>query len=406
MQVFKTAMRTSLRHPVYLTVYAVFLSLLGVFIAQSIPFSSNDAFSPHDTAYAVIDRDGSDLSRGLAAFLETQGNPVEVADDELAMQDAVAKGKTAFLIIIPQNYEQDFFETARNGDDAPIAETVYSFYSSEGGLMNQSVEEYLGLARAQAAIGAESSAATVVEKTAATMKETAQVDSVQSGTTAPESARFVFYLQWGTYTLFASIVVCASIGFSALNRTDVRRRNLTSPQSSLSLGAQSFAAGLVIAVLVWTWTIVLGVAVFHDAVAQISGIGLALMLTASFSFVFVPLSLAYLLGQIRIGEGAGNAIGNILGMAISFLGGAWVSYDLMCPSVQIIAQFFPGIWYTNALQEASGFVSPTLEELAPYLSDVGVLLLFAVTIFATGLVVGRARMRSSEAGGNAAAATS
>ena len=39
------------------------------------------------------------------------------------------------------------------------------------------------------------------------------------------------------------------------------------------------------------------------------------------------------------------------------------------------------------------------------LGDMGVLLLFTVAIFAVALVVGRIRVQSAEAGGNAAAAT-
>ena len=38
MQVFKTAIKTVLRHPMYLIVYAGFLSMMGVFIASGLTF--------------------------------------------------------------------------------------------------------------------------------------------------------------------------------------------------------------------------------------------------------------------------------------------------------------------------------------------------------------------------------
>ena len=75
MQVFKTAIKTVLRHPMYLIVYAGFLSMMGVFIASGLTFGgTNDSeFSPYETKFAVIDRDGSALSDGLAAYLREQG---------------------------------------------------------------------------------------------------------------------------------------------------------------------------------------------------------------------------------------------------------------------------------------------------------------------------------------------
>ena len=39
MQVFKTAIKTVLRHPMYLIVYAGFLSMMGVFIARTMASS-------------------------------------------------------------------------------------------------------------------------------------------------------------------------------------------------------------------------------------------------------------------------------------------------------------------------------------------------------------------------------
>ena len=52
MQVFKAALRVVLRHPLYLLVYAVFLSFMGVLMASSLPFGeAEDAeFVGHRTA--------------------------------------------------------------------------------------------------------------------------------------------------------------------------------------------------------------------------------------------------------------------------------------------------------------------------------------------------------------------
>ena len=55
----------------------------------------------------------------------------------------------------------------------------------------------------------------------------------------------------------------------------------------------------------------------------------------------------------------------------------------------------------------SSWEAPTPEALGPILGDMGVLLLFTAAIFAIALgVIGRVRVQSAEAGGNAAASRS
>lgn len=407
MQVFKTAIRTVLRHPMYLIVYAGFLSLMGVLIASGLTFGSADdtGFSPYVTKFAVIDRDGSTFSEGLTAYLRGQGTEVSVEDNEMALQDAVAKGQSAYTLIIPEGFGNALADAARTGGEPPTLDTVYSYYSTEGNLMDQMVNEYLSIASAYAGLEGTASLGDIVKHTDEIMAKTAETASVETGGTSSEAQRFVFYLQWGTYTLFASIIVCVGVLTTTLNRTDLRRRNLVSPVSSLSYGLQMAAGSLLVMGAVWLWTICLGLVVFGKAASMISDVGLVLIIVASFVFATVPLSVGYLLGQLGVGEFASNALGNILGMVISFLGGAWISFDLLDPSVQAIAHFSPAYWYTNALQGAADMTTASPDAMISILVNVGVLLLFTAAIFAVGLVVGHLRVQSSEAGGNAGAAS-
>lgn len=407
MQVFKTAVKTVFRHPLYLLVYTVFLSMMGILMASSLPFGEGEdaQFAQFQTKFSVIDRDGSDLSRGLTSYLGEHGIEVPLEDTEIALQDAVAKGQSSYVLIVPEGFGDALVYAARTGTDAPELETVYSYYSLEGSLMDQQVNEYVGIARAYAGLSLDASQAAVVTHANDVMAESASVETVQLGGGTSEAQRFVFYLDWGTYTLFATIIVCVGLLMSTVNRTDLKRRNLVSPVPSLTYNLQVAAASLVVMTGVWLWTVGVGLIVFAESVAQISGVGLVFMLVLAYVFATVPLAIGYLLGQLGVGEFASNAIGNIAGMVVSFLGGVWISFDLLDPVVQAVAHFSPAYWYTNALQMASELgAAPTFDALAPILGNMGVLLLFTAAIFAVALVVGRLRVQSTEAGGNAGAA--
>lgn len=100
--------------------------------------------------------------------------------------------------------------------------------------MDQMVNSYLGIAGAYAGLEGSASQGDIVQHAAEAMAESAETDSVEVGGTSSEAQRFVFFLQWGTYTLFASIIVCVGVMMTTLNRTDLRRRNLVSRLPSLS----------------------------------------------------------------------------------------------------------------------------------------------------------------------------
>lgn len=405
MQVFKAAVRIVMDHPVYLLVYVGFLSLMGVFITSSINIGGNGSeYSATLTPYAVIDRDGSELSEGLAAFLEQNGQAVAVDDDAFAMQDAVATGYVRYLLIIPEGYGADFFEAAREGRDTPTLESTYSFGTIAGALVDEQVNQYLGLVGAAAALEPDAAVHTVLDRAADAATGSVEVETMQSPNAGIPADQFAFYLQWGAYTTTAAIVVSVGLLMSAFNRTDLYRRNLVSPVSTLHLGLQKAVACLLVTVAVWAVTCGIGFAAFGSTLADVPAGAVGLVLLSAFVFSLVPLSIGFLLGQLGASEMMANAVGNIAGMVMSFLGGAWISLELLGPEIQTLARFIPTSWYTEAVSKSVHLTDVTLATAAPILGDLGIISLFAIALFTAALAAGRLRMRTSEAGGNAGAA--
>lgn len=404
MQVFKTALRVVLTHPVYVIVYVGFLSLLGLFVAMGVtPDADAGRYEASKAPFAVVDRDSSLLSEHLAAFLEEHGQRVDVADEPFVLQDAVATGQTRCVLVVPEGYEQAFLEAARTGADEPAIESAFSYGTMAGTLIDQQANQYLGLVRTAAALEPDASAAEVLARADEAAAHSVDVETMQTKDGAVPADRFAFYLQWCAYTLTAAIIVCVSLLMSAFNRTDVLRRTQVGPMSSMRLGLHKAAASLLVTVAVWVVTCGIGLAAFGHTLEGVPGGAVALMLAASFAFALVPLALGFLLGQLGVGEATANAVGNIGGMVMTFMGGAWVSLDLLGAEMQTVAKFFPTYWYTQAVTESVHLGEVTWDAAAPVLAAIGIVALFAAAIFAVALAAGRVRMRSAEAGGNAAA---
>ena len=277
-------------------------------------------------------------------------------------------------------------------------ETVFSYYSMEGELVDQSVNGFLGMVRSLAMASPETPTADIIDRAANYSSERAQVAVIEQSTAISKSDRFVFYLQWSTYTLFAGITVCVGLLVTTLGRVDVRRRNLSSPLNFASYNLQLGAACMAVTLLAWAWTFCLGLVAFPDAAGQIEPGGLALCALSMLAYCMVPLALGFLLGQVGANGIVCNATGNIVGMVISFFGGAWISLDLMTPEIVTLAHLLPGYWYSSACSAAAHapaiMDSATLELV---LGHVGVLLLFALALLC---------LQTSEAGGNRAAEAS
>ena len=85
-----------------------------------------------------------------------------------------------------------------------------------------------------------------------------------------------------------------------------------------------------------------------------------------------------------------NGVGNLLGMLMTFLGGAWMPLSLMSPTVQAAAHFVPTYWVNDAVSSAlaADLTPATLGNVA---CDLGVTALIAVAIAAVGLALSRTK---------------
>ncbi len=402
MRAFECALRIMRGNVVFLLVYIVGLSFMGLFMAQSLSFPGTDEMlDEKSAAFSVVDRDGSALTKGLKAFLEDRGVSVVVEDSRQAFQDAVAKGQTDYLLVVPEGYGETFREAALAGEDEPQMEVVYSYYAAEGALMDQAVAAYLSCVRTLMLAHPDWTLSAVAQAAAQAMDQRVDVQMISTDASVSEADRFVFFLQWSTYTLFAGIVVCIGLLISTVNRADVRRRNLASPLSYASYNVQLALACAVIAAAAVAWTFALGLVAFPDAVQAIAPEGLAFCALTLAVYASMALAFGFMLGQFGISALMCNAFGNIFGMLISFLGGAWVAIDLLSPGVQALAHWLPGFWYTDACQKAAHLSDSA--GLQDVLTDVGVLVLFAAAFLAVGFAAAKRRLQTSEAGGNRAA---
>ena len=395
MSTFRTSLRIVWGHRLYVLIYLVFISMLGVLAvggASSSPDAEETGFIAAKPTVAVIDRDGSDISRGITEYVCAQGTSINVADDERSIQDAAAEDRASYVLVIPAGYGDALMDAAATGDEVPSLETVVSYQSSAGTLMDLSVRGYLQSAYGFAATVASSQADVVrLASDAAAEKSETTITTA----TEPLTSWLLYYFQFSTYPIFASVTMVVAVLMNSLNERDVRMRSLAAPITSAHRSLQTFLACCVMGLVAWAWICLVGFAL-NDGAATIATapVQVALMCGSLLAYSLVSVTAGFLVGQLGVGEMAANAISNVAGMALSFLGGGWVQLALMPTAVQQAARFFPSYWSTTAANDAFLLTETSGAAVAGVLGEIGVVCLFAVAIFAVSLVIGRSRMRA------------
>ena len=375
MSTFRTSLRIVAAHRVIILVYLLTLSMFGLLMGLSVTDAADEVVDVHATV-AVVDRDGSEVSRGVTRYLESVGESRPLEDSRQAMQDATAQNRISYILVIPAGYGQALQASARQSGEPPALETVVNYESAAGSLMDVRTTSYLEQVRTYMGAVTDDPARAVALADAA-MEHTAAAELVpQESTPLPHS--LLVFAQFSLYPLTAFAIVSVSTLMASLGRRAVRSRLSAAPVSGWERGRGLLGSCLVVGLVGWAWILCLGV------------VGAALG-----AYTLVPVSLGFLLGQLGLGENAANVIANIGGLALSFLGGAWISSDLMPAALVTVARFTPTYWANRAMTGAADVTSVSADTVLPLLADCGVCALFAVALLSVGLAVGRTRARSA-----------
>lgn len=390
MPTFKTYMRILLAHRIYIVIYLVITSITGIAIGLSTASGSSQHFTATSSRIAIIDHDDSRLSRALSAHVTKGNTVVPLADNKKSVQDALAQDAVSYLLVIPKGWGHDLMVAAVNDGAAPALEASVSYRSGEGFLVDQEVRSYAQGLFGSASLGGSQS--DVVHATDESWGKSIGVSTIgQRATPLPDS--LLNSALFSSYPIFASVTVCIALLMKTLNAKALHGRRVASPQSPRERNVALVAACVCIALVAWAWNFglqvaILGRSAIAQSPAQLGIVGLALL-----AYSLVSASVGFLVGQLGVSENAANAIANIFGMALSFLGGAWTSLSLLPDALVAVAHFTPFYWAYRAIEGASAMRGVSASSVLPLVGYVGVCMLFGIAVLLVGITLGRARTR-------------
>ena len=229
---------------------------------------------------------------------------------------------------------------------------------------------------------------------AAKSRARVKIHATKSDRTLGAADQLGQYLRFGTYAVTSSVIVCVGMVLTAMSEPELRRRLEAGPQASRSRALATLAACAVLTLAVSAVSAAVGLVVLWGSVSTLPTWQVTLAFATNLAFATVPLAIAFLCTQLGAREQVLNAVGNVLGMVMSFMGGAWVPLSIMGSGVVAAAHLVPTFWTNDAITTVLDAAGPTSAVMGTYLTDVGVTLLFAVAFAFAGLVLARTRFRA------------
>lgn len=367
MIVFKNYLKIARTYALTILIYTFIF--LGLNIIVGMYNSSATDYQSTEVNIAIINRDGkSDLVTGLTDYISKNGNLITIKDDQEAMRDALFFRQVDYIMIIPENFNQDFI----SGKDVSIEtmelpDAYNSIYSKN--LLNK----YLNTARLYINSNV-SEFSTMIEQD---LNNTVKV-SLNGQQNDIDFSKVTDYYNFANYMLVTITMVVITMIMVSFNEEKIKRRNLVAPISYQSMNRQLLLGNYTVGFLIWGLYVLFSFILYPQAMFSYNGLLLVINSIALMIFIQV---FSFLLTKFTSNREILSGIGNVIGLGSSFLCGAFVPQSMLSPFVISIAKFLPPYWFIKNNNEIAKIAQFNLDSLNPILINIIIILAFALVVY-------------------------
>ncbi len=382
MQVFKVFCKVTNKHKSQFLIYVIIYLFIAIAMSRSIQESKVMEFDKVSLKVAVENEDQGELGKGLVSYLKGNNQIKKIPAGTEALKDAMYYQEIDYVLVIPQDFTEQF--AAGTGEELLEGTAVPG--SSTASLIENEIRQYLDTVEMYLAAGINASRA--VGLSAADMKREAEVNFLEENDSQPLSSGFYFF-QYVPYVFLVIMILGLGAVMKTFRDKDLSARNKCSAMSFLQQNVQIILGCILFTLAVFAFFMAMAFCLYRTYMCSIQGL---LSAVNALVFSICAASIAWFCVQFVRSMPELNVLSNIFSLSFSFLGGVFVSLELMSEGVQKAAKFIPSYWYVIAnreIQKVESFAQAgSIYQL--YL----VVLVFALAFFAAGLLVNRMKLRT------------
>ena len=385
MTVFRGYLKGALRQKMVILLYLVIFLGLGTLMTMSMEENPTGDYKAQSLKMAVIDRDGTSVSKGLVEYLGKSQELAELEDDRKVLQEELYYGNIQYVLVIPKGFQEELTKTGA-GDGEKLLEGTGRPGSNQSYYAKELAESYLSGVSLYLQAGYQPEEA--AQKMEARQEDEAVTAMAQGSNSMSKVAGTFQYLP---YVLIA--LSCYVIGFVMLDyqKVDIRRRLAVSAVSSARRLAQMLLAFAVIGLAFYVVSfLMVGLMnpgrIFEEPNMQFYALNVLNM-------VIVGLSIAFFVVHAAGTANGVNGLANVIALGMSFICGVFIPDSMLSASVKNLSRFLPVYWYeqSNTILGTHSVLSSSMTE--KIWAGCAWQLLFAAAVLAAAMVVRRIKER-------------
>ena len=387
MQVFKAFFITLKRELVSVFIYFMIFLALSLLLSGNGKKQTEVVYNDAKVKTAVFDRDNTVLSRSLYDYLDKTQELVTIKDDKDSITDELFYRNVEYVLIIKEGFE----ENIKSGKFEDVVENVKVPDSVSGTLLDDKINQYLSALSAYIAGGFSTGEAAA--KALDTADITAQVTLLKVEGKETEKSRAFYYYTYIPYVLIYMLISALGSILLTFRKKDLSWRIKCSALSESGRNAALISASLLFGLACWAVFIVLSLFIYQEDMTGVKGV---LFIINSLVFLFIAMSLTYLISFVVKTSNALDMVSNIIGLGLSFLGGIFVPLEFMSSSVLRFSKFLPTYWYVITNQTIETF-NNSKEQYNTIIRNLGIEAVFALIIFVAAIGLQRFRVLDRQA---------
>lgn len=370
MTVFKNYFKVAKSWLPMMIIYSlIFVGLAAITSTSGV--QAKDTFQASDTHIALINRDSNtELTQVFLQYIKDNACYVDLKDDQNELRDALFFRKVDYIMIIPQNFTEDFLNQKDvKIETMEVPDSYNSIYSQK--LMNR----YLNIAKLY--LKANLSQEDMIENIQKDLHIHSDIEMTNHIQDSHIQDVASFY-NFSNYTLLAIIIVVTSMVMLSFHEDHMMKRNLISKISYQSFNRQLLLANIMMAYGVWLLYVIASFCLYQKTMLTYQGL---LFMFNSFVFVIVILIFSFLLTTLTNNKQIVDGISTVVGLGTSFIAGAFVPQEYLADFVLNIAKMTPSYWFisnNNAIAKLSSF---SWESLQPVIVNMGIVLGFGLLFY-------------------------
>lgn len=382
MQVFKAFFKILNKNKTAMVIYiAIYMALTLVLSGNGAQNDTSD-FSQVALDIGVENQDKGEMGAALVEYLSRENHMKEIPKDREELLDAMYYREMHYVLVIPEDFTEKFIAGQRGelleGTVVPGNSTAY--------LTEMEINEFLKTLGMYVDGGIEPEKA--ARQTLADMQEDASVEflSQEDGKERPGASYFFQYLP---YIFLCMMLVSLSMVLMKFNKKDIDARNRCSAMSFTRRNMQMILGSVGIMIVEYAFFMIVAGIMYPDYMGSIRGLLSALN---ALVYMLVCLGIAFFVSRLAHDDGELNMVANVIGLAFSFLGGAFIPLEIMGDGIKQVSKFIPSYWYevsNNAIWKLE-----SLSDAGDIYRNMLVTGAFAVAVMAAAMVMNRLKART------------